>query len=110
MLFRSDLTKMLRASGVSARVRLGVTPFSDSALEAIRAEPSLFDVAVTGGDDYELLATVAPDKASDFENAAKAVGTPMTCIGEVIAGRDAPEFFNREGARKTFARGSYSHF
>lgn len=105
-----DLTKMLKASGVGARVRLALTPLSDAAREAARIDSACFEIAVIGGDDYELLASVAPARAAAFELAAKDAGVPVTCIGEVIAGAGAPEFFDRDGVPKIFARGGYSHF
>ena len=43
-----DLTKMLKASGASARVLLAQVPLSDAAREAIDLAPALFDVAITG--------------------------------------------------------------
>ena len=105
-----DLTKMLKVSGVRARIHLTDAPLSNAAREAIGLDASLFDVAVTGGDDYELLASVAPDRADAFEAAAAVAGVAVTCIGEVVAGNDAPEFLGRDGAPRVFARGSFSHF
>ena len=55
--FVGDLTKMLDASGVSARVSIFRLPLSQAARAAIAADPGLFEVAATGGDDYELLAS-----------------------------------------------------
>ena len=65
--FVGDLTKMLAVSGVSARVPIYRLPLSPAARAAIAANPDLFAVAATGGDDYELLASVAPDSAPAFE-------------------------------------------
>ena len=55
-----DLAKMMRASGVSAIVDLGQIPLSPAAQKLVTADPSLLDRLVTGGDDYEILCTVAP--------------------------------------------------
>ena len=68
--FVGDLKKMLRVSGVGARVDLARLPLSAAAQAAIGADPGLFAVAATGGDDYEILAAVADDKAQAFELAA----------------------------------------
>ena len=48
------------------------SPLSAAARRAIAADPALFEIAATGGDDYELLAAVAPASARDFEAAARA--------------------------------------
>ncbi len=71
----------------------------------------MFDVAVTGGDDYEILCSVPPARAASFEAAAMAAGVPFRRIGEVNDDTQAGAcFLDAQGARKTFARGSYSHF
>ena len=105
-----DLAKMLRVSGVSARVRLVDVPLSGAAREACALDAALFETALTGGDDYELLASVAPENASAFEAAARAAGVAATCTGEVVAGEAAPVFLAADGAPRAFARGSFSHF
>ncbi len=108
--FVGDLTKMLDASGVSAEVPLSRLPLSQSAQAAIAADPGLFEVAATGGDDYELLASAPLDSAPAFEAAAAAAGVPLTFVGEAVEGRRPPRFVGSDGAPVVFARGSYSHF
>ncbi len=108
--FVGDLTKMLDASGVSACVPIFRLPLSQAARAAIAADPALFEVAATGGDDYELLASAAPKSAPAFEAAAAAAGVPLTLIGEAVEGRRPPSFVGRDGDPVVFARGSYSHF
>jgi thiamine-monophosphate kinase len=61
-----DCAKMLRASGVGGEIDLRATPFSDAARTWIAAQPAAIEIAATGGDDYEVLAAVAPDAALDF--------------------------------------------
>ena len=70
--FVGDLTKMLDVSGVSARVPIYRLPLSPAARAAIAADPDLFEVAATGGDDYELLASAPRESAAAFEAAAAA--------------------------------------
>ncbi len=107
--FVGDLTKMLRVSGVTARVELARLPLSPAARAAIEADPALFDVAATGGDDYELLAAVAPERSAAFE-AAAAAGVAVTLVGEAFAGAGPPVFIGRDGREAAFARGAFSHF
>ncbi len=108
--FVGDLTKMLAVSGVTARVPVYRLPLSQSARAAIAANPDLFTVAATGGDDYEILAAIAPDSARRFEADAVAAGVPVTFVGEAVEGYDPPRFIGPDGGLVTFARGSYSHF
>jgi thiamine-monophosphate kinase len=105
-----DLAKMLCVSGVTADVELGKVPLSAAAVAAIGAERSLFDLAVTGGDDYELLASVAPGDAAQFEAAARAAKVQVTRIGAAQSGEGPPTFIGPDGAPKTFAQASFSHF
>ncbi len=105
-----DLRKMMRASSVSADIDLAAVPLSRAALLAIEADAANFDVAVTGGDDYEILATV-PEAGSDgFEAAARSAGVPVTVIGRVVSGDEAAVFHDADGAIRSFERGSFSHF
>jgi thiamine-monophosphate kinase len=108
--FVGDLTKMLAVSGVSARVPIYRLPLSRPARGAIAANPDLFTVAATGGDDYEILAAIAPVSAPAFEAEAAAAGVPVTFMGKAVEGYDAPRFVGPDGGTVAFPRGSYSHF
>ncbi len=105
-----DVAKMLKASGVSAIIRLCDAPLSQAAHEAIAMEPALFETAMTGGDDYELLVAAPPQKAKALQEDALAAGVPLTLIGEAVAGAGPPRFIGADGADMSFARGSFSHF
>jgi thiamine-monophosphate kinase len=105
-----DLAKMLDVSGVTARVAIYRLPLSPAARAAIAADPHLFEVAATGGDDYELLASAPPESAAAFEGAAAAAGVPLTFIGEAVEGRRPPIFIGPDGNPVVFGRGAYSHF
>jgi thiamine-monophosphate kinase len=106
--FVGDLTKMLRVSGVSADIDLAHLPLSDAANAAISADPALFEIAATGGDDYEILAAVPPENASAFEAAAAGVGVAF--VGVAIEGAGPPRFLGRDGREVSFERGAFSHF
>ena len=101
---------MMRASGASAEVDLAAVPLSRAALLAIEADASAFDTAVTGGDDYEILATVSEAQTDGFEAAARSAGVPVTVVGRVVRGEDATTFREADGAVRPFERGSFSHF
>lgn len=107
--FVGDLTKMLAVSGVSGEIDLRLLPLSEAAREAIGLDPELFAIAVTGGDDYELLASVAPESVPVFEAAAQAAGVAVTAVGYAKDGVAAPLFL-RDGREMSFARRSFSHF
>lgn len=104
-----DLSKMMRASGAGARVELARVPLSDAAKAAIALDGALLETALTGGDDYEILCTIAPDQCASFEAGAQSVGVMVTRIGDVVAG-EATSFVDASGAQRIFKRDSFSHF
>jgi thiamine-monophosphate kinase len=108
--FAGDLAKMLRVSGVSAEVALAKMPLSAAARAAVARDPALFAIAATGGDDYELLAAVAPADAAAFEAAAAQAGVAVTQVGRALAGGAPPRFLDARGAEVAFERGAFSHF
>jgi thiamine-monophosphate kinase len=106
-----DLAKMVRVSGVSARIRIVDVPLSPAALRVTGVNPVLLDTALTGGDDYEILCTVSPCAANAFRTAAAKAGVPVTAIGEVVSKQEQDAVFVEEnGTIRVFQRGSYSHF
>ncbi len=104
-----DLTKMLKVSGVGARVELANVPLSHAARRSIALRSEIADTVFTGGDDYEVLCTVPPESALAFESAAAESGVAVTRIGRVQDGSEAG-FIGADGAQRRFTRGSFSHF
>jgi len=104
-----DLDKLCRVSGVAAEIEAARVPLSGGAQAALAADRGVLASLMTGGDDYEIVATVAPGNIAGFEAAAKAARVPVTRIGRVVAGRGA-RFITAGGRRMTFAKASFSHF
>lgn len=105
-----DLTKMLRVSGVSAQIDVARIPLSPAARDLIGQDASLLATALTGGDDYEILASVGPGDIAAFERAAVEANVAVTRIGEAFAGGDEPVFKDAAGENAAFAQKSFSHF
>jgi thiamine-monophosphate kinase len=80
-----DLSRICEAGEVGARVQLGEVPVSPLLGElASQVEVDPLDLALHGGEDYELIATIPATAAAGA--AAKVVdrfGTPVTDIGEI---------------------------
>jgi thiamine-monophosphate kinase len=104
-----DLAKMMAVSGVTAVVDMEAVPLSTAAGRAAAADPALLDLILTGGDDYEILCTVPPERLESFRTAVADRGGALTPIGRVIEGSGTPVFKTPQGDRR-FERGSYSHF
>jgi thiamine-monophosphate kinase len=104
-----DLAKLARVSGVAAEIAVARMPLSDAARAVIAAAPAMLETALTGGDDYEVVCTVAPEKAAGFHAAAQAAHVAVTEIGEIVAGEGA-HFVGADGKPLAFKRASFSHF
>lgn len=104
-----DLAKML-GEGVTARVEIAAIPLSPAARALIAAAPERFADALTGGDDYEILCAVPPERLDAFLGGARATGIPVAVIGEVVAGEGPARFVDEAGAERHFSSGSFSHF
>ncbi len=80
-----DLSRLCEAGGVGARVRLEDVPLAEGLgdLTAILEEDPL-DLALHGGEDYELLAALPTAAVEEARSAmADRFRTPLTVIGEV---------------------------
>jgi thiamine-monophosphate kinase len=75
-----DLDRLARASGVGAALALDVLPL-EPGLPAQRAE----SLALYGGEDYELLFTVAPEQEAALCRIADRLAVRLTRIGVVTA-------------------------
>jgi len=96
-----DLAKLMRVSGVSAEVIIGDIPLSLAALQAIAIKPELLELALTGGDDYEILFTAGADFSPP---------KGLWRIGSVTAGSGPPRLRDGEGKSVFFKKNSYRHF
>jgi thiamine-monophosphate kinase len=105
-----DLAKLCAASTVSAAIELAAIPLSKGASTALKAGAVTLSEIVSGGDDYEILCTVAPDALKPFVEAARTSGVAVNRIGTIVAGKAAPKFLDAKGAELALTRRSYSHF
>ncbi len=103
-----DLGKLCRASSVAAEIDVARVPLSAAARAALAADPALIETVLTGGDDYEIVLTLAPEKFAALRAAAQAAGIAVAEIGEVRAGEGAR--FMHHGKALAFTQPSYSHF
>ncbi len=104
-----DITKMLSASGCGGTLYAAQVPLSDAARAAIALEPALLATALSGGDDYEIAATVPSAKLAAFMAAAAAAGVPVAVIGETRA-EGGLDIVGPGGVPLHLERGSFSHF
>lgn len=104
-----DLERMCKASGVGAQIDVDLMPVSAAAKHIFAKEPDALTRIVSAGDDYEILATVAPNATANFEAAVRASPTPMRRIGEIIAAQGV-RVMRDDGSEIVFDRKGWDHF
>ncbi|MGH6891934.1 MAG: thiamine-phosphate kinase [Dongiaceae bacterium] len=105
----ADLAHMCRASGCGARVDAARVPLSDAVSELLAEDPARIASALTGGDDYELLAAVPPDRVSDTLEAARRAGVAIAEIG-VLTSEPTVDFIDRDGRPLPLEKPGFTHF
>lgn len=105
-----DLAHITGMSGVSAIVESPALPLSDPARALVASDPSALISVLTGGDDYEILATVPTDRLDAYRTEALAAGVPVTVIGRIVEGSDAPVAIGQDGNPIRLGRASHDHF
>ena len=106
-----DLPKMLAASGVAARLSEGDVPVAAAVRALFPGEWA--DLALRGGEDYELLFTAPHRSWGAIEKGINEAGGTATAIGEVLAllpGTPSIELTRLDGAREVISPGAFDHF
>jgi len=101
----SEVGHICEESGTGARVDWEKIPLSGETVDAARAvggDPRVY--ALYGGEDFELVFTIHPDKLEALKNDF----TGFTVVGEILP-KEAGIFISREG-EKLDLKGGYDHF
>lgn len=107
----ADLGHVARTSGLSAEIEAARVPLSTAAREAVAGSSERLAVALTGGDDYELLFTAPRDRAEAVRAAAAACGVAVTAIGRMTGGEaGVVRVLGADGRPLTLARTGWTHF
>jgi thiamine-monophosphate kinase len=80
-----DLPKLALASGVAAHVAIEKLPLSAAMLDTIGIEQAR-DWALAGGEDFEMLLAIAPDRFPALKRSADQLNLTLTPIGELRTG------------------------
>ena len=100
-----DLGHLCRAGGLGAEIDAALVPLSEPAR---RAGPQWLPAILAGGDDYELLLAVPPDREDALRQAPG--GVPVTRIGAFRAGAPGVMVHGPDGAPLALPSGGWSHF
>jgi len=100
----ADLGQICKASQVGARIEADRVPV-EAMVKAEFGEKAL-ELALTGGEDYELLFTA---KAEVIDKVKQAASCPITVIGEIIAGKGVT-VVDRQGNPIKLGKAGWEHF
>jgi thiamine-monophosphate kinase len=82
----TDLARLCAASRVGARISAGRIPKVRVPETLVRRRINALDLALHGGDDYQLLFTASRKSAGLLRR--RIAGVPLTCIGEITRSRN----------------------
>ncbi len=106
-----DLRHICEESQVGAELDLGTLPISPACRAyAERHRMPAFQLALTGGEDYELLFTVSSKNQSAVERQARTHGYRVTCIGTIRRQRFGIQMTSGDGRMRPVPMTSYEHF
>ncbi len=105
-----DLPKILAASGVDADIDLGALPVAAS-IRALFPDRWL-ELATRGGEDYELLLAIPPNRFEQLQTALRDNDVTITSIGRIGDRSSNPILRARDpgGNLTTVTTGAFDHF
>lgn len=105
-----DFGRMCRQSGAGGIIEAARVPLSEPARSVVESGGVALADLLTGGEDYEVLAAVAPERAVDFERGAAAFGTPVTRIGKIAPASSSVRIIDAAGNDLAVAKTGWDHF
>jgi thiamine-monophosphate kinase len=104
-----DLGHICDASRVGAVIEAAQLPLSSATRSLVADASQRIEIALTHGDDYELVFTAAPRAAHRVAAAARAAGVRVTAVGRVVA-EAGVRVIDADGRRMKLRRTGYRHF
>lgn len=111
----ADIGHICQASGVSAIIEASRVPLSSATQTAVAADPDLLALALTGGDDYELVFTASPVSTGKIRAIARTLDVSLTEIGRIDPPNPrSPDAYVRvlgsDGCPRDLGTTGYQHF
>src|SRR5262249_32112472 len=83
----ADASHVARASGCRLEIDLERVPIGEGVAEVAGGDGAALELAAGGGEDYELLVTLPPDRVEAARVAVAEAGSPLTEIGYATEGQ-----------------------
>ena len=104
-----DLGHICRQSGVGAKIFVEKIPVDRNLAEAAPADAEILNLAIAGGEDFELLFTVRPADAERIRELSLNGSVNLSHIGEITSSAGKIEVVSADGS-STEAPQSFIHF
>jgi thiamine-monophosphate kinase len=105
----ADLGHVTRHAAVAARLCLDQLPLSTEYLRYCSRAADRYDLALTGGEDYELLFTAPRERTQEIIDLGVAHGTGITAIGAIGSGSGVT-VHKVDGTAYTVKKSGHDHF
>ena len=105
----ADLGHICQTSRLGAKIEAASLPLSDAARAALADDPGLLATLLTGGDDYELLFTIAPEARGAVGEISRDLDLALTPIGSMCEGRGVT-IIDGTGLEDVLEASVYRHF
>lgn len=107
----SDLKRICEESKCGAKIYMDKIPISRSLHQWEKPiNNDIFDYALYGGEDYELLFTVGEKKIKNLQKRWQKMKIPITCIGEISSKKNSITLVYPGGKEKPIFKTGYDHF
>lgn len=104
----ADCGHLAAASGLAAAIETVKVPVSDAAASAISLDFDLFELVLTGGDDYEILFSAPESTRDDLASLSAETGVAITEIGGLTEGTGVTAV-DADGNPVEVSRAGYRH-
>lgn len=106
----ADLQHLLDGSGVGAVIEQQNLPLSTPFRRELGVQPQLIELALAGGEDYELLFSAPEQAAEAVAEVSRHCQVPITRIGRIVSAGEGLRLLGPDGELPLPARRGYKHF
>lgn len=107
----SDTLHIVEESKVGVRIWENRIPLSSLYRRWVRTySKDPYQIALSGGEDYELLFTASPKKKTGILSLARSLNVPITHVGEILPGKEGLHLIGKEGEKTPLHRLGFDHF
>ena len=106
----ADLGHLLMPAGLDALLDAASIPLSSAFQDAMKNHPDFFELALHGGEDYELLFTAKPEHVPAVMDLSESLMVPVSAIGKLERGSGKIKLRQRSGLIDPLIARGFDHF